>query len=1159
VNAALPSDQQVRDRIRNDLDTTLIIEAAAGTGKTTALVNRIVSVIESGRGQLSQIVAVTFTEKAAGELKLRLRAEIEKARHDAEVDGDVRRHLDKALEQLEEARIGTIHSFCADLLRERPVEARVDPMFEVAPEDVASEMFDSAFDRWFEKILERPGEGMRRLLRRRDLSQRTGPREIARRAAYELLNWRDFDTPWKPSPFDRDSEIDAIVDEILALGKLAEETGPQDWLGKSLSTIARPVSEAIRLESVHPRDYDALESVLVTNSRGRHWDWRGYGGDFGDVERDEVFRRRDAMKVRLKNFRETAGANLAPMLRDELWPVVGIYEDIKRRAGRLDFLDLLLVARDLVRDNAAVRAELQKRFTHIFIDEFQDTDPLQAEILILLSASDPAESDWRRVRPHPGRLFIVGDPKQSIYRFRRADVALYQGVKQMLLLHGAALEHLTVSFRANPELQQMVNAAFAPLMDQESGTQPGYAPLMPFRPQIEGQPAIVALPVPEPYSNFSRITDFKIDESMPKAIAAFIKWLVDRSGWTVTEREAPDKRVAIRPRHICVLFRRMNSFGRDITRAYLRELEARHLPHVLVKGGSFNEREEVVAIRNVLGAIERPDDELLVFASLHGPLFALSDAALLEFRETIGGLHPFRKVADDIAPHLREVKDALDVIRDLHRGRNRRPIAETLGTVLSKTRAHAGIAIWPTGEQALANVMRIMDQARRYEARSGATSFRGFVDELEARADRDEASETPIVEEGTEGVRIMTVHRVKGLEFPIVILADPTCNETREQASRFVEPSSRLCAMDLAGCAPKELLEHADKELERDKEEAVRLLYVATTRARDLIVVPTVGDLDPFAQLRPGERAGWLDRLDPVIFPATAKRRPPLMPKHAGCPDFGDDSVLTRPEKAPLKNKSVMPGLHRPRDGEHGVVWWDPSRLDLQVEEQMGLRQNKLLQIDEKKLVSERGKEAYRAWHENRAATLAAGATPSMKLSTLTEISIAAPDAQRKYVDTIAIERTARDYTRPHGKNFGTLVHLAMLRTPFDADTAQVASVTRGAGRILGASDEEIASAATAVIAAFDSPLMRRASVAQTVMRECPLMLTLDDGVAVEGIADLVFAEKIDDVVTWTVVDFKTDAGISGRLDEYRAQIALYMSALERSTGCASKGAILWI
>src|SRR5713101_5443727 len=224
------SDQQVRDRIRDDLDTTLVIEAAAGTGKTTALVNRIVSVIGSGRGELARIVAVTFTEKAAGELKLRLRGEIERARHAPALTREVSARLDEALRQLEEARIGTIHSFCADLLRERPVEAQVDPRFEVAPEEIAGEMFDAAFDRWFEKVLENPGEGMRRLLRRRDLSARSGPRAIARRAAQELLNWRDFDTPWRHSPFARDVEIDAIVAEVMALGELADGAEPDDWL-----------------------------------------------------------------------------------------------------------------------------------------------------------------------------------------------------------------------------------------------------------------------------------------------------------------------------------------------------------------------------------------------------------------------------------------------------------------------------------------------------------------------------------------------------------------------------------------------------------------------------------------------------------------------------------------------------------------------------------------------------------------------------------------------------------------------------------------------------------------------------------------------------------------------------------------------------------------
>src|SRR5258708_38545643 len=239
-------------------------------------------------------------------------------------------------------------------------------------------MFDAEFDRWFEKVRENPGEGMRRLLRRRDLSARSGPRAIARRAAQELLNWRDFNTPWRHSPFARDVEIDAIIAEVVALGELADGAEPDDWLGKGLDAIARPVREATRLEAVRGRDYDALEAVLVSLSSGRRWDWKGYGGDFGTEARSDVFRRRAELHERLKKFRDDAGANLAPMLREELWPLVSIYEELKRRAGRLDFLDLLLVAGDLVRDNPSGRAELQDRFTHVFVDEFQATDPLQA-------------------------------------------------------------------------------------------------------------------------------------------------------------------------------------------------------------------------------------------------------------------------------------------------------------------------------------------------------------------------------------------------------------------------------------------------------------------------------------------------------------------------------------------------------------------------------------------------------------------------------------------------------------------------------------------------------------------------------------------------------------------------------------------------------------
>src|SRR6185436_12096192 len=386
-------------------------------------------------------------EAAAGELKLRLRTELERARQAPDCAPEVARRLRQALPQLEAARIGTIHAFCAELLRERPVEAGVDPLFQVAPDDVASVLFGRAFSRWFEAQLERPGEGVRRILRRR--TRTGGPRGLLESAARELVEWRDFAGPWSRRPFDRDREIDGIMADLATIGPEPPAASDRDVLGRSLHDIASFVEHVARREQLRSRDYDGLEAELVALCRDKHWRWKGWIRQ-QDTARKERRDRRDLVKGRLDAFVRDAGQDLAPLLRDDLWPVVEAYEHLKARSGCLDFLDLLRHARDLVRGDATVRADLQARFTHLFVDEFQDTDPLQAEILLLLAADDPVEDDWRRVRPRAGKLFLVGDPKQSIYRFRRADVTLYEAVKRQLVAAGADVIHVTVSFRSVP-------------------------------------------------------------------------------------------------------------------------------------------------------------------------------------------------------------------------------------------------------------------------------------------------------------------------------------------------------------------------------------------------------------------------------------------------------------------------------------------------------------------------------------------------------------------------------------------------------------------------------------------------------------------------------------------------------------------------------------
>jgi ATP-dependent exoDNAse (exonuclease V) beta subunit len=768
--------------------------------------------------------------------------------------------------------------------------------------------------------------------------------------------------------------------------------------------VARFIHElGAREELGGARDHDGLEVELA--QLARHWTWKysGRGTEFAPgLPRTTVVVQRDDAKALLDRTIARADADLAALLREELRPVLEAYARKKAQAGKLDFLDLLLGARDLVRDHAAVRRELQGRFSHLLVDEFQDTDPVQAELLFLLSADDPACADWARARPVPGKLFVVGDPKQSIYRFRRADVQLYQLAKQRLLDAGASLLHLQTSFRSAPAIQATVNAAFARVM--QGGGQAEYVPLLPYRGDPPDRPSVVALPVPRPYGNFGKITTWQIEKSAPDAVGAYIDFLLHHSGWRVGDGDGARP---IQARDVCILFKRLQNFGEDVTRAYVRALEVRRIPHVLVGGRSFHAREELLAVRNALAAIEWPDDELSVYATLRGPFFALGDDHLLAWKHQVGSLHTLRR-HEPADPALAAVALALTLLARLHLARNRQPIAVTLGALLTATRAHAGIAIWPTGEQALANVLRVMDLARQFE-RSGGTSFRAFVHRLEAEAERGGASEAPVVEAGTEGVRMMTVHKAKGLEFPVVILAEPTAPAAFKNPSRLVDPARGLCAMSLAWCVPVELEEERTALMQRDTEEATRLLYVAATRARDLLVVPVVGDV---------RQPGWVDALHPALYPPPAQRR--AAEPAVGCPAFGKDSVLDRPPDAPGADASVAPGSHAPEATlaalpAHRVCFWDPFTLALDREVDVGQRQQRVLEADPGESVARASLAAHDAWQAARAAGLARGSIPSVVVRVVTDLAAVAGPAPPVALESTTTPRA----TRPRGRRFG--------------------------------------------------------------------------------------------------------------------------------------------
>ncbi len=1138
-------DAEARHRIETSLEESLLVEAAAGTGKTTELVRRLVAILQAGKTTVDSIVAVTFTRKAAGELKLRLRQELDAARSKAAGE-DERTNLEQALARLEEARIGTIHSFCADILRERPVEARVDPAFVELDEEDTARLYDRAFRSWIEDKLAEMPAGLRRALSRlaaQRSADGSSPVARLREAGRSLVDWRDFPAPWRREELDRVQSTNAILAQVEAVADLCRRCkNRHDYLRRAIEPAEGVATWVRRSESVRAgkdgRDYDELEGQLLALLRDlkRNAGWRGRGKWFAPgVEREEALAARDSLIASLEDFRRRADADLAALLHEELAEVTEAYEETKRRSGGLDFLDLLISARDLVRTNAEVRRFLQERFTHLFVDEFQDTDPLQAELLMLLAADDPAETDWREARPQPGKLFLVGDPKQSIYRFRRADVVLYQDVKQRLVERGVGLVHLTRSFRALRPLQLAVNAAFRSEMtgDRRAG-ESDYVPLDPYRDAEVEQPRLVALPVPKPY-RFTRVTGRSIESSLPEAVGGFLAWLTEQSGWKV---EDPEKGLTpVEPRHVALLFRRFLSWGEDVTRPYTRELEKRGIPHLMVGGRSFHQREEVETIRAALAAVEWPDDELAVFATLRGALFAIRDDLLLRYRFGVGPLHPFR-VPDDLAEDYMAIYEALRLLARLHRQRNRVPIVETLNELLETVRAHAGFALRPAGNQVLANVQRICDMARTFEVRGGL-SFRGFVERLSQEAQRVGATQSPVLEEGAEGVRIMTAHAAKGLEFPVVLLADITARISRDEPSLYVDAAKGLCAQKLLGCSPWELVEQTEVEQLRDRAEGVRLAYVAATRARDLLVVPAVGDA-------PWE-GGWVSPLNKAIYPPKDRYR--TSEKAPGCPAFGESSVLMRSEElAHEPEMSVMPGLHRPEVGEHEVVWWDPKALELGVEGKFGLRQDKVLSEDDADAVAE-GQERYERWRSAQRDAREDGEEPEHDVVIVTQAEESA-SADEPLID---VEVVAKAVDRPGGIRFGTLVHTVLRDVAFDAGEDDVRSLARLHARMLDSTDEEVAAAVDAVRGALGHPLLQRAAASERCHREAPFLVEAEDGRIVEGTIDLLFREG----ESWTVVDFKTDAETEDLAERYRRQLGWYLFAVERMMDAPARGVLL--
>ena len=744
------SDQSIRERVTHDHETLFAVDAGAGTGKTTLLVSRLIALLLEKQAPLSRIAAITFTEKAAAELAERLRSKLEEAlgKHP-----DQKTLILKALEDMERAPISTIHSFCAGLLREYPVEAGVDPQFTLLDEVQSGAFEAQAWEHWLKKNLAQPVEPLFNFLRLGGTFEQVDELKLFLKRNRTLLTI--------PSPKSLPS-MDAFLKQWNAFVNWTKQEATHCAKHEdSLYGGFRGLLGSVRIDPRGVRCDFELANLKIPKT-GRSGVQGNWGKERLAAIRDGFVKLAEDHAAAFAPFKEAIVLNLVHWVAGYLKE----WESQKLQGGFLDFDDLLLKTRDLLRDHPEAREEMKKRLDYLFVDEFQDTDPLQVEIVFFLSEKEGrTDKDWRIVKLEQGKLFLVGDPKQSIYRFRRADVAIYEETKERIVANGGKVEVLTENFRTVGGLVDWVNGRFPPLFE---GTGITYHPLSPNRKagQTEGTlPILWGLKIPVPKEE--KLTKAQFRQLEAEWAANFLKEKVLGGGFTVADPKPPFKNARCEEGDIAILFRDLSNDNEEYWEEALRK---RDLSYQIVGGKRFYNRPEIVALSTLLTCLSSPADEAICVAVLRGPLFGFSDEELFLHRSN-GGNFLFQEVTKG------KVGEAFKHLRDWFNATRTLGVSDTLLKLYESTNLLAVTAGQPHGEQRVANLMKVLDQARDLETSQHFT-YRAFTQWLTTQQEEGTMEgEAPGPDSSEDRITLMTIHKAKGLEFPVVFVsgwaADP--------------------------------------------------------------------------------------------------------------------------------------------------------------------------------------------------------------------------------------------------------------------------------------------------------------------------------------------------------------------------------------------------
>jgi ATP-dependent helicase/nuclease subunit A len=824
----VPSDQKHRIRVENELDTTFFVEAGAGTGKTRELVQRITNLIVCGVTQIDHIAAITFTEAAAAELKDRVRTDLERCATDRTLDGEKIARCRAALTRFDDASIQTLHSFAASLLRERPFEAGLPPNFEVVAQMEAGIDFERNWQEWGDGAMERK-ETASHLLTAMTLGLRMNDLKTAARLLHE--NYDMMPDRFEPVPPPSPRIAQAVVSEAKHIELLMELAN--EGFNDTLAAHAQRVVDLARTLSSMNYSGNAALSLLagfgkLSCKAGRKQDWADVkAGVNGCTVLKQLLEKLEAMKC--EELEAVRRAALMPLLEDLRSSLLNWVEQ-RRSDSKVDFHDLLVRTRDMLRDVPDVREHFQKHFTHILIDEFQDTDPIQAEIAFFLAADQKAmgrsaltEKDWRKLVTTPGKLFMVGDPKQSIYRFRRADIATVQDVGEIPGTDNVPLEQ---NFRSQEPVIAWVNAVFGRWMgDGKPHVQATYAKLS-ARWNDKG-----AVP-PMGVHRFGEAVDEAAAQlrKYEASSIANVLYVIKKRQWQVRNAVTNTLHPA-RYCDICVLMP-----TRTVLPYIERALDEANIPYRIESESLIFGTQDVRELLSCLRAIDSPADRVALVAALRSTAFGCNDVELVEYLDS-GGLLDYTSPGKADGP----VSEAMQVLARYNEMRTWVPIDQLIEMFIRERRL-AEIAFGRARPRERLRRLKMVAQQARAFSEIGERSLRIFADWMEQQmAEGSRMVEIPVPEADEDAVRIMTIHAAKGLEFPIVILAGIGGTGASRGNPVIFERDGGSVEVSLGIEGRKFVTSGYERAREQEKEmdeaEAVRLMYVATTRARDHLMV----------------------------------------------------------------------------------------------------------------------------------------------------------------------------------------------------------------------------------------------------------------------------------------------------------------------------------